>query len=514
MKIRLFCIIILLSSIVLALNGCGSTPGERGGGTSEKSLVLAVSSDVNNWDLVRFPDGDARFAWSQIYETLVRLDTELNEVPGLATSWEPSEGGKVWTFKLRQGIKFHDGTPFTAAAVFYSYGERADVVKRKVMPLVSVEALDDYTVRFLLSRPAPLPSYLTHVAWPVMSPTSLDGQGQFKGPVGTGPYKLEKHDRDQQIALVRFDDYWGQKATLDKVIFKVVKDASTRLMALQSGQIDMALKLNETDAARLADSPDIKIYRKLSTFTDFIQFNTKKPPFDDVNVRRAVALAVDSEKIVRELLSNIGVPAMGRPLSPVMKYSDPNLKMSPDPAKARDLLARAGWLDGDDDGILEKDGKTLTVTAKLAPWSPRQKIEAEAFQGQLRAAGIDMKVQVMEQGAIDTAEKAGDFDILLRTGYFTWGDYPHHLKIHTSKNMYSHWANEEYDRLIAEGESALDEAAKNEAYRRAQQLILDQVPAYYTVHEEKVVAARNSVKGYKITAEDPWLNLAGVTIEK
>ena len=129
-------------------------------------------------------------------------------------------------------------------------------------------------------------------------------------------------------------------------------------------------------------------------------------------------------------------------------------------------------------------------------------------------AGIDMKVQVMEQGAIDTAEKAGDFDILLRTGYFTWGDYPHHLKIHTSKNMYSHWANEEYDRLIAEGESALDEAAKNEAYRRAQQLILDQVPAYYTVHEEKVVAARNSVKGYKITAEDPWLNLAGATIEK
>jgi len=95
-----------------------------------------------------------RFAWSQIYETLVRLDTELNEVPGLATSWEPGEGGKVWTFKLRQGIKFHDGTPFTAATVLYSYGERADVVKSKVMPLVSVEALDDYTVRFVLSRPA------------------------------------------------------------------------------------------------------------------------------------------------------------------------------------------------------------------------------------------------------------------------------------------------------------------------------------------------------------------------
>lgn len=120
-----------------------------------------MSSDVNNWDLVRFPDGDARFVWSQIYETLVRLDTELNEVPCLAASWEPGEGGKVWTFKLRQGVKFHDGIPFTAAAVLYSYVERADVIKRKIIPLESVEALDDYTVRFTLSQPAPLPSYLT-----------------------------------------------------------------------------------------------------------------------------------------------------------------------------------------------------------------------------------------------------------------------------------------------------------------------------------------------------------------
>ncbi len=513
-------IAVLLLALLFALTGCGgkdSSGGDKqaGSGSTAQQLDVAISSDVMNWDLVKFPDGDARFVWSQIYETLVRLDTDLKEQPGLAVSWEPSEGGKVWTFKLRKGVKFHDGSPFNAAAVKYSYGERADVIKRKMLPITEIQTPDDYTVKFILSRPVPLPSYFTHVAWPVMSPASVDEKGQFKGPSGTGPYKLEKHDRDQEVVLVRNDDYYGTKGTLDRVVFKVIPDASARLMALQSGQVDMAIKLNEADASRIASDPNIKIYRKLSTFTDFMQFNTKKAPLDDVNVRRAIALAVDSEKIVKELLAGIDVPAMGRPLSPVMKYSNPALKTMPDPKKAGELLAQSGWRDTNGDGVVEKNGRPLELTALLSPWSPRQKIEAEAIQGQLKSVGIGMKVQVMELGAITAAENKGDFDVLLRTGYLTWGDYPHHLKIHTSKNMYSHWSNQEYDKLIMQGESAaIDEAAKKNIYDQAQRLIMDQAPAVYLVHEEKVVAVRSNVQNYQITAEDPWLNLAGITVEK
>jgi peptide/nickel transport system substrate-binding protein len=514
-------IAVLMLALCLTLTGCGgkdSSGGAKqagsGSGATVRQLNVAISSDVVNWDLVKFPDGDARFVWSQIYETLVRLDTDLKEIPGLAVSWEPSGGGKVWTFKLKEGAKFHDGSPFNAAAVKYSYSERADVIKRKMLPITEIQTPDEYTVKFVLSRPVPLPSYFTHVAWPVMSPGSVDEKGQFKGASGTGPYKLEKHVRDQEIVLARNDDYHGAKGTLDRVIFKIIPDASARVMALQSGQVDMAIKLNEADASRLGSDSNIKIYRKLSTFTDFMQFNTKKAPLDDVNVRRAMALAVDSAKIVNELLAGIDVPAMGRPLSPVMKYSNPELKTLPDPQKAVELLAHSGWRDTNGDGVMEKNGRPLEFTALLSPWSPRQKIESEAIQGQLKAVGIDMKVRIMEDGAISTAESHGDFDVLLRTGYLTWGDYPHHLKIHTSKHMYSHWSNQEYDKLIMQGESAaMDEAAKKSIYDQAQRLIMDQVPAVYIVHEEKVVAVRNNVQNYKITAEDPWLNLAGIKVE-
>ncbi|AGL00373.1 ABC transporter substrate-binding protein [Desulfoscipio gibsoniae] len=518
---RKYLLLLLLGCLlcVFIAAGCGGeddndAAADRQDTSGQQQLIVAISTDVSNWDLDKFPEGDSRFPWSQIYETLVRLDTDLKEQPGLAVSWEPSEGGKVWTFHLRKGVKFSDGSPLNAEAVVYSYSSRADVVKRKMLPVQSIEPVDEYTVKFTCSQPTPLPSYFTHVAWPVMSLMSLDDGGAFKGPIGTGPYKLDKHLTDQEIVMVRNEHYWGEPGTLDKIIFKVIPDASARSMALQSGQVDMALKINEFDIENLESQAGINIYKKPSTFTDFLQFNTEKSPFDDVNVRRAVSYTVDSEKIVQQMLAGIGVPAKGRPISPVMQFSKSDLKIEPDIQRARDLLAAAGWKDTDGDGILENGGQPLQVSMLLAPWSPRQKIEAEAIQGQLKEVGIDLKLTVMETGALTAAEKAGEFDILLRSGYYTWGSYPHHFKIHTTNHMYGHWDNSEYDRLVAQAEAALGENEKKELYKKLQQIIIDQLPALYTIHEEKVVATRDWVKNYQITSEDPWLNLAGVKVEK
>jgi peptide/nickel transport system substrate-binding protein len=144
---------------------------------------------VDNWYLDKLPGGDARFVWSHIFETLVRVDTDLKIQPGLAESWETPDDGKTWRFHLREGISFHDGTPFNAAAVVFSYGDDAHRVIRGVVE--HVEAIDEYTVEFVLKRPKPLPFYLTHVAWPIMSPTNIDEQGEFVEPVGTGPFKFD-----------------------------------------------------------------------------------------------------------------------------------------------------------------------------------------------------------------------------------------------------------------------------------------------------------------------------------
>lgn len=506
------CVLLCFAVLFLfALGGCDKEEAKP-----EQVLKVAIGTDINTWDIVQFPDGDARFVWSQIYETLVRLDQDLNLVPGLAESWESQDNGKVWIFHLRKGVKFHDGTPFNADAVKYSYGDRAYVTEVKTLQLENIEALDDYTVKFTCVKPMPLPTYLTHVAWPIVSPTSIDSEGKFTKPIGTGPFKFSKHTKGQEVVLERNDDYWGGKQKLEKVIFKIIPDASTRMMALTSGDVDMSVKVPESEVKKLEQDPKITVHKKMTTFTDFMQFNCARPPFDDVNVRKAVAYSIDTEGIVKNILNNIGVAAKGRPYSPVMMYSSKDLPLySQDLDKAKSILADAGWKDKDGDGILEKDGKQLKIDLVLSPsWSARQQKIAEACQAQLTKAGFAVNVKQVEGAAMEQLEKEGNFDILMRTGFFVWGPYPHHVKIHYSKNYKSHYNNPAYDQLVDKGESEINEEEKQKIYTDIQKMILEELPAFYLVHEQKIVATRSNVKGYKITAEDPWLELKGIELVK
>lgn len=511
--------IILL--FLIALGGCntastpeGVRPDTGPGDTPEQVLKVAIGSDINTWDIVQFPDGDARFVWAQIYETLVRLDEDLNLIPGLAESWESQEDGKVWLFHLREDVQFHDGTPFTAEAVQYSYDERGYVTQAATLQLENIEIIDDHTVKFTCLKPMPLPTYLTHVAWPIVSPTSSDAEGNFVQPIGTGPFKYGKYTKGQEVVLERNDNYWGGPEKLEKVIFKIIPDASTRMMALASGEVDMSIKVPESEVTKLEQDPQITVHRKMTTFTDFMQFNCARPPFDDVNVRRALAYAIDTEGIVENILNGIGVPARGRPYSPVMMYSSEDLPLySQDVSEARRILADAGWEDSAGNGVFQKDGKELAIDLILSPsWSPRQQKMAEACQAQLAEAGFKVNVKQMEGAAVEQLENEGNFDILMRTGYFVWGPYPHHVKIHHSQNYKSHYSNPDYDQLVVQGEIEVDEEKKQQIYTEIQKMILKELPAFYLVHEQKIVATRSNVQGYEITAEDPWLNLKGIEI--
>jgi peptide/nickel transport system substrate-binding protein len=488
-----------------------------GSGENSQELVIGISSDVSNWYFDKFADGDARFVWSQIYETLVRLDSDLNITPGLAESWESPDNGTTWIFHLRKNVNFHDGTPFNADSVVYSYSEKSYVRQAVLKPVKSVEALDDYTVKFVLAKPMPLPFYLTHIAWPVMGPGCTDSDGNFVEPVGTGPFRFETQTKDQEVVLTRNDAYWGNKSLLDKVTFKVIPDASTRVMAFENGELDMIIKVPEYDVKRLEAEDGIQIHRKLSTFTDFLQFNCDKAPFNNTKVRQSVAYAVDTEALVNEVLDGIGRPAGGRPYSPVMMYSDPNLKTyAQDLEKAKALLKESGWEDSNGDGIVEKDGNPLKVTLLVSKgvWAARHTPIAQVVQEDLRRIGMDVEIQVLDEGAISKLESAGDFGMILRSGYFVWGPYPKHFFVHNSMSPYSHYHNETYDQLVNTADSTVDPQKQEELYHSLQAFVIEEVPAFYLVHEEKVVATGPSVKGYLISAEDPWLNLSGVYLEK
>ncbi len=503
-------VLAFVATLLLLTAGCSQK-------TDDGAVIrIGIATDVENWYLEQFPEGDSRFVWSQVYETLVRLTPDLKFVPGLALSWSSSDDGKTWEFQLRKNVVFHDGTPFTAEAVIFSYNPDSYGRKTVLRAIEKIESDGAHRVIFKLTRSMPLPYYLSHVAWPIMGPGSVDAKGQFVRPVGTGPFKFERQTEDQEITLVKNRDYWGDVPEIDKLEFKVVPDAISRVIALESGDLDMALNLAESETKRLQHKEGITIHRTVNTFTDFIQFNTRRKPFDDLRLRRAVAHAIDTEQLVETILEGVGKPAKGRPISPVMMYFDEDLNpYEYDPSKARGLIDQAGWKDTDGDGIAEKNGKPLRgillVSENISTGSGgRTLVIAEAIQGALRKIGMHIQIKQLELGAALRAERDGKFDMLMRTGFYVWSSYPRHFYLHYSKNIYSHFSNQHFDRLIAEADAAIDPAIQRELYVELQRQTLELLPAFYLVHREKVVAAGPRVKGYRISAETPWLNLNGL----
>ncbi|MFO7956286.1 MAG: ABC transporter substrate-binding protein [Candidatus Brocadiia bacterium] len=509
--------VLLGACLSVGLLAAGCEPA--GEAPPAETLDVGIGTDVEHWSPREFPGGDARFVWCQVFETLVRLTPELELEPGLALSWHPSDGGRTWEFRLRPGVRFHNGEPFTAEAVAFSYGPESYSRGTILRAVRSVEVVDPETVRFHLRRPMPLPQYLTHIGWPVMSPDCLDAEGRVERPIGTGPFRFESHAKGEEIVLRRNPDYRGGPGEVERVVFRIIPDAAARLIALQAGELDMAVKVPDADVPRLEEHPGIQVHRTLSTFTDFVQFNCRRGPFSDPRMRRAVAQAVDTDALVRELLAGVGQPAEGRPLSPVMHYTDVDLDpIRYDPGPARALLEEAGWMDADGDGVAERDGEPLRVRL-LVTQNPnvgaggRFPIIAEALQAALGRVGMKVGVQMLESGAFLRAEKEGEFDMLLRTGYYVWGGYPRHFFLHHSANPFSHFGNEEFDRLVEEADAAPDETTRRELYHRLQRETMRLLPAFYMVHREKVVAARRNVAGYPISAEGPWLELRSVTLE-
>ncbi len=502
----------LLLAVMALGAGCG--PREE----VAETLQVGIGTDVEHWSPMQFPDGDARFVWSQVFETLVRLTPELEMVPGLALSWHSPDGGRTWEFRLRPDVRFHNGEPLTAEAVAFSYGPDTYARRTVLGPVESVEVVDELTVRFHLRRPMALPHYLTHVGWPVMSPDGLDREGRPVRPIGTGPFIFESHSRGERIVLRRNPDYREGPAGVERVVFQVIPDAAARLIALQAGELHMAVKVPDADVSRLIEHPAVEVHRVLSTFTDFVQFNTAREPFDDLRVRRAVAHALDTEALVADVLAGVGRAAEGRPLSPVLQYTDVDLvPLRHNLSRARTLLREAGWeVSGGD--VAQRDGRPLRVRL-LVTQNPnvgagdRFPIMAEALQAALARVGMQVEVQRLESGAFRRAERAGDFDMLLRTGYYVWGGYPRHFFLHHSANPFSHFADEEYDRLVEDADAAPDEEARRELYHRLQRETMERLPAFYLAHQEKVVAARGNVSGYRISAEGPWLGLHSVTLD-
>ena len=462
----------------------------------------------------------------QLYDTLLVADTDMNFHPGLAESWEVSDDGKTFTFHLRKGVKFHDGTPFNAEAVKYNFERIVNPDTGSLMladmigPYESSEVVDDYTVKINFSKPSGI--FLIFAAtksW-MVSPTAAEKLGVEEfglHPVGTGPFRFVEWVPQSHITLERNPDYnWAPQdiydyqgpAYLDQVIFRYLIEAGTRMAALETGEVDIAIRIPEHDVQRIREDEQFEVIKEMipGLPTTFI-LNTNKPPLDDVRVRRALNLWLDRELVNDTVYAGENAPSQG-PLAPNTFAYWPGVEEvnAFDRERAKRLLAEAGWEDHDGDGLLDKDGETL----KLFIYACGDYTDPpEAIGAQFQEMGADTEIKMIPWEEQKRACFEGDPHMMVAT--FNNPDARVlRLLFHTENVGETGWMwthlyeaapdlQAELDALLDEGDVTTDIEARKLAYVKAQKLIVDNALCLPLKLDFYIYGVTKKLHGWKIT---------------
>lgn len=445
--------------------------------------------------------GVCLFTQTGEYLSLSNGQPELT--PMLATGWQPNDDASIWTFSIRDGVTFNDGTPLTARDVAATFNRISDPdlgataynsIGGMFLP-GAVEATDDLTVVFELEAPTGSFSWLvsSDLFGGVILPENYDG-GFESTFIGTGPWLLEEYVRDERASFVRNEDYWGELALPDRVEFTLFADDTAMLLALQSKSIEVVNSLTYARGrAVIDDTANFTTQKLQSSAHRFWTMRTDVAPLDDARVRQAIALSVDREAIVGSLVNGLADIGNDSPLAPVFGTTDtaaPQRTRDLDQAKA--LLAEAGY-DGTPLGLVVSDSHEIAELGQV-------------LQSQLAEAGIVVELQVLDfatfSGDGRDASPAWDADMAIDS----WGSrgvpntfLASQLKSDGSSNR-SRYANAELDTLIADFAAAVDLSTQREISGRMQQLLLEETPAVYGYFVNWLSASVTSLTGYEFTA--------------
>ncbi|OQA47446.1 MAG: Periplasmic dipeptide transport protein precursor [Chloroflexi bacterium ADurb.Bin325] len=486
------------------------------------TFIVGRGGDSVILDIGPATDGESWRVSQEVNEPLVRLEgTSTKPIPWLAESWE-TEDSQTWIFHLRQGVKFHNGNPFNAEVVAwnidrwknpdneYRFGrafEYYDSEFGEETGIESVEVLDDYTVKITLMQPSAVmlaKLSLTGV-FGMVDPQEVMAQGDKYGTaagtiVGTGPFKFVEWVPDDHITLERNDDWWGGPPRLARIIFRSIPDNSARFAELQAGTVHQA-DLAQTDLPAAAADPNLTIYQTPPLSTGYIAFQQCIEPFDKLEVRQAVAHAVDWAALIEPFYGDYGEAAQSfQP--PAILGHNPNIKQYEyDPEKAKELLAAAGLPDG-----FETDFWYLPV---IRGYFPDSKPTAEAIAADLAKVGIKVNLQTEDWGAYLDDRNNGKFPMwMLGWGsdngdpdnYLGWHFY-HPIGEPKAEDCY---ANDKVAELIIQGRVEPDLAKREAIYQEAEQLIHDDAARISVVWVPGTVVMRNEVKGYLPVVFRSW----------
>lgn len=461
-----------------------------------------------------------------IYSRLYTFDADMHLQPDLATSYETSQDGLNWTFKLKQGVKFHDGTPFDATAVKINLERLADPQPTIPRPnggtwrqyLQAVTVADPYTVTITTKKPVgALLNYLAHGSGGMISPTALKQYGDDIGlhPVGSGPYQVKQFVPSQSLTLQRYEGYHGTKPGIQTLIMKPVLEPAARVAALQTGEADVIYDVPPVDAQRLASNRNISVIQRHSLRGYYIGLDLLRPQFQDKVVRQALNYAVDKASIIKSLFFGFATK-MDSPFAPdLFTYTSVNA-YDYNPTKARDLLTGAGWSPGSD-GIFHKGDLKLAGNLLIAEGEYPQDIQVgQAIQSQLKQFGMDLQMKKVEatvrisnylQNPNVTSANA-QYDT-----YF-WAYNPSNGDPGSVMSLFdwrtnaldkpvSNWDmvfynNPQVNDLITKGETTTDQEARKQIYGDIQRIVMDDAPYIYLYVPDGIIATRKNVTGVKL----------------
>jgi peptide/nickel transport system substrate-binding protein len=430
-----------------------------------------------------------------IYEGLTEIDKDLKVVPGLAESWTVSPDGKTYTFKLRSGVKFHDGSAMEADDVVSTIKrvQSKDIASPLASRLSAVEganAVDPQTVELKLKEPAaPL---LASLATIVIVPSSVETNKDTlqKTPVGTGPFKFQEWQPNGFILLARNESYWQKgRPKLAGLKFNIVPESATRQVGLTNGQYSLLPNIDAATALQLKGKPNVKLAETLELAYMLIGMNVSRPPFDNAKVREALNYAINRKEIVDAALFGAGVP--GGPLSPALKSWALDVKEYPcytfDPAKAQALLKEAGVT------------LPLAVTMNVLP---RQDVKdiAQVVQEQLNKVGFKVELKNQEQGQFIQDWRNSNFDLFASTnaGSPDPDEYFYRtFRTGGSTNVFK-YSDAEIDQTLDSARTLQDQAARKAAYDKVQKKLACTGPVAHLTYGTLFSAMRDKLQGYEV----------------
>ena len=482
----------LAFALVAGLGAAPATAQKQGG-----TLTVGLELDIPGFDGLKVGvyDTAANIAASLIFDTLVSLDNDGKAKPKLALSWSSSDDFRVWTFKLRPDVKFHDGTPFNAQAVAWTFARLKDPKNNcrcafYVANTLNVEAKDDLTVVYTLKDPAVnFPALLARPTEinTVHSPAAIQAKGDDynRNPVGTGPFVLKSWTAGDRMVVERNPTYWDKgHPYLDRVVLRPLPDSQSRFASLQSGETDLvwADEFEADNILRARKDATLQVLSFAGSGAAVNAINTKVPPLDDVRVRQALVMAIDRKKMSQALTSGIARPASN-------PYGD------------------GSWVKCKDDGALPEDPKKAAELIKeygkpvsfkmLFTATPRGRAGGQVLQQFWKQVGANMEIEQVDQATIPPRAFQRKFDITpWRIVDFPDPDLQMYANFHTGSPLaLANYSNPELDKLLERARVTPDEAKRTEDYCAISRIINQEAIWFWTFQNTYYAIAKAKVKG-------------------